>query len=174
MFKFICLFFLSFGVIDSVEINFDFEKESNKIVSIFLKEIKKKYQLSCCGLGGGSRGEINTISIHLDSNNVLNINDTRKLIVAISDLLCQKFNENTAIRPYLHNYPFCSDNLDINISFTKKSQNLTQVSLVVLDENKIRYFSFDQYTQIQHVVHKESYQEALNIYRTQFICQESK
>lgn len=152
--------------------NFDFEKESNKIVSQFLKEMQAKEKIYCSGLGGGSRGEINTISIYWDSSKKVKKNEARRMIIFVTEELLKRFNSNKTIRPYLHNYPFGIENVDLHIGFNKDYKDPEQVEYVSLGKNKIYYYNFEE--EMLCDPQGESFEEALTVYRTQFIMKEKK
>lgn len=151
--------------------NFDFKCESDKIVKLYLKDLKQKEKIWCTGLGGGSRGEINLISIDLESNRIVKIDEARMLIISAVKELFKRFNENKTIRPYLHNYPFGIENIDFHIGFNKNVGDPEQVSYVSLGSGEIYYYCFRESTDLFNM-HKETFNEALKIVSSQLLLKE--
>ena len=177
MFKFFLICFLLINVFAFSENDFDFENESTKIVKKFLNEMKTKEKLRCSGLGGGSQGEINLISIDWESYKTLNVSEARNLIVSLAETLLKEFNKNRVIRPYLHNYPFNVENIDLHIGFQKnyRQKDPNQVSYASLIKNSklnkciIFYLGFQEDSESRMDLHTKNYEEALRIYNSQFI-----
>jgi len=101
----------------------EYEKISNKIVTEASKEIAQKYDLTFIGDGASMMDDVKMLALSFNCDQPRNIDDTRKLTVNCMKMFLGNINKNEAIRPFLHNYPFTEENIQIRIFFTDKHGN---------------------------------------------------
>ncbi len=119
-------------------------KYVDEIVVDFVNDMEKKYKLHCYGSGGSMPNDVEKIEVLFISYTKATINNAREMEVrAIQDLL-QRINTHEKIRPYLREYPFCINRIDVSISFRTKTDDWPldgSVASVFLAKNKIFYRS---------------------------------
>lgn len=160
--KYILMFFF-FSCLYS---DFDFERESSKILTQFLKEARQK-KIYASGLGGSSGDEIIKINLSLDCYQNLNLSEVRELYLELLNRVINLYNSNEKLRPYLHNFPFNQDNIKLMISFQKTPSKLVPkeyIALVFMAKGKILYKAFDHDEDQFILVFSEDAKKALSQY----------
>jgi hypothetical protein len=144
---------------------------SNSIVGRYSKEAKKKYGFDVFATGGRMCESVECVFISYSSNQKLNVAQTRELFVEIEEELIRKYNENEEIRPYLDNFPFTSNNIELSLTFFDKSYEFMSdgfVAYAVIIKGII-YYSTDSHDSTRGNplvdLHEEPYEEALRIVR---------
>ena len=144
-------------------------KLSNKIVSDYSRELAKEKGLFLSGSGGAMMDDIKKINVIYTSFTALNVERARQLYIEVTEEYLKRINQNEKIRPYLHNYPFRFDNLDLRISFkdeNNKRQSGGNVALIFKGRNHDLYYEgYDLEKDDFYSLHREPYEEALKIVR---------
>lgn len=120
----------------------EYLKYVNEIVNDFAKHMKIKHKLHCYGSGGSMPTDVEKIEVMFISYAHLGVAEARKLEVAAVEDLLRRINSHEKIRPYLREYPFHPDRVDILISFRTKTDDYPldgSVALMFLAKNKIFY-----------------------------------
>lgn len=140
---------------------------ADKITANTINIIEKKYPLTCIGEGGGMMKCVEMMSISFTCNRILEKNEARRLIVDAAEIYLNQINSNEQIRPYLKNYPFTIENIEIRIfisdakGYDVYDPNIAVVS--VIDKNVLyKTQEKDQKYGYKSRVF-ESYEEAKNI-----------
>lgn len=143
---------------------------ANQFMHSFENEITKKEKIQIFGKGGGMWGDIKKFSYCFDSNEKPSIEEARIKIVRIVEDLLEKVNADIKIRPFLHDYPFTSQNVLMQVAFVDKNRCFVDppyIALVMLKKGILYYsFSSDKRWGFEDV-YEESYDEALRIYHEQ-------
>jgi len=144
---------------------FDYYSYSGKLTTKFVKTIEEKYKIHLGGSGGSfNGGSINFISWHFSSNEKITQSDARKMIVMITEGLKQIYDNDIKVRPFLKNYPFTNQNLDLMIGFRSNDKIIDHnLSLIRLENGMIYYFYYTGEVDTNKCV-KETYQEAKQKY----------
>ena len=153
----------------------------NKIDSLYSKQEKiaystldrigkkffYKYGLEPSGVGGNMNEDVKTLFLGLSCNKEANINDARKLIVVCAKEYMFEINNDKNLNPYLHNFPFNEQNIQLSITFKNPLGNNNEIGRlasveiikgkVVFDVNKTEY--------TLETVLEESFEEAVRIVR---------
>ncbi|KAF3362548.1 Uncharacterized protein PHSC3_000786 [Chlamydiales bacterium STE3] len=161
-------FLLSIFTSFSLFADFNYSRESNKIVNAFIKEKKKTLKVYPFGIGGGERGEVNLISLYFDCYRLVDKTEAQKILVTLVEDLAQRFNENKKIRPYLHHFPFGAESIHILIGFkdaSRKSLFESSDQLVSLQDGMVRYSEYNQMTDKYECKGFEPYEEVLKAYK---------
>ncbi|MBX9745007.1 MAG: hypothetical protein K2X08_07355 [Chlamydiales bacterium] len=122
----------------------EYLKYVDEIVEDFAKDMKKKYQLHCYGNGGSMPNDVAEIGVLFISYQKSTIENAREMEVNAIQELIRRVNNHEKIRPYLREYPFNQDRVDVSISFRTETDNRPldgSVALVFLAKNKIFYYS---------------------------------
>ena len=93
---------------------------SDKIVSQYIKDMRKHYGLYSFGSGGGFFECVNKIMVSFTLVGERNIDELRELTVLATEDLLKRFNSDEKIRPFLKNYPFTEKNIRIAIYLIDK------------------------------------------------------
>lgn len=140
--------------------------------SQYLREIEKKIiqkaykelQLTVCGTGGSCPFDIESVSIGFLAKEKGTLNKSRELMIKLREMYLDIINENEKIRPYLRNYPFLVDDIEVSLSFsnpkTSKPSEIEVVHAMVGRSNNVFYYTNDELKKNSHKLFmKESYHE---------------
>ena len=120
----------------------EYIKYVDEIVSEFVKDMKKNYNLHCYGSGGSMPNDVEKIEVLFSSYSKSTVNDARKMEVGAIQELLHRINTHEKIRPYLREYPFSLDRVGISISFQTETNGNPldgSIAFVFLAKNKIFY-----------------------------------
>ena len=150
----------------------EYEKISDKITAKTAKKLSKKYQLDPAGSGGSMMHDVEMLALSFNCYRPLSIDESRRLVVGCVNEYLNSVNENKEIRPYLHNFPFTEENLEIVIFFYEnnnfKDVQPGQVSCASTVKGKIFYHTKDSQDEYKlETLHQETYEEALRIVKEQ-------
>lgn len=145
------------------------EKIADKLSAKISKEIQQKFHVIQDGYGGGMYGTINLICLSYQYRKpAITQDEARNLIVPIIQLFLQRINENEEIRPYLKNYPFQVENIEVSISIHDYEGNMLVDPSIALVSN---YLDRIGYTILypeglckEKSKYRETYAEALEKY----------
>jgi len=93
----------------------EYEKLANQITAETAVKIRKKHHLDPIGSGRSMMNDIEIMALSFNCHHSLTIEESRNLIVNCVGMYLDSINENFQIRPYLHNFPFDSCNVDLTI-----------------------------------------------------------
>lgn len=141
----------------------DYTKLSDQIVKKYCKKVALEKGLFAIGSGGRMMYDIEEVGIHFVSYETMSVEEGRKLYVEIVEDLLKLYNENEKIRPFLHNYPFTIENLNIMVMFEDSNHHLqtTGLSGISYVKQKVGYKIYRDH-KIQWI-HEEPYSTALEI-----------
>ena len=150
----------------------EYEKISDKITARTAKKLSKKYQLDPVGSGGSMMHDVEMLALSFNCYRPLSIDESRELVINCVNEYLKSVNENEEIRPYLHNYPFTEQNIQVIIFFfgDKNFQKISpgKVNGVSAVKEQVRYYTDsieDEYK--LETLHQETYEEALRIVKEQ-------
>jgi hypothetical protein len=152
--------------------NVDYEVFVDDIVRSFAKEMKKESGLVCIGDGGRMPYNVETIAVKFIAYQKASIDEARALEVKSTERLLQMINKHEKIRPYLKEYPFVSNRINVSISFYKPDNeyfldgSVAIVSQVkgIIYYDKVEPTTTKKYATEELVdLYKEPYEEALKI-----------
>ncbi len=154
----------------------EYIKISNKISSSYCRELNQSKGLYVTGSGGAMMGDIQEVGVHFISFTPSSIEEARRLYVEVTEGFLKRYNENEAVRPYLHNYPFTIENLEIMIRFAdeaRKHRGDWMVALVfTARKDQLFYCGYNYEKQQLYDIHKEPYSQAVEIVKQQTLCLE--
>ena len=111
--------------------------------------------------------DVKMIGGAFSKSTALSVDEARELFVEVTEELIDRFNKDEKIRPYLHNYPFAFDNVDIMLHLSGKGERSPGEGYVALvykgKGDEIVYRGYDQETQKFYPLHREPYSEAVNL-----------
>lgn len=162
-FMLLVLFLCSACVLDPPHV-----KAAQKIMNSFTKKMKKE-GLILVGSGGSMMGDIQEINLDYETCQNVNVEQARMIFIKKTESLMYQINSDPEIRPYLHDYPFTSRNIFLEITFCKTDRDFVKppnIAYVVLRTHKdlVSYSIYDDQTERLATVYEEPYEEALKIY----------
>src|SRR3990167_7317944 len=83
------------------------------------KEVKKELGLVAIGTGGALMYDVKMSAMSFQYYHEIDIEKGRELIVKVIEKYLKNINENKPIRPYLHQYPFEVDSIEIRMFISK-------------------------------------------------------
>lgn len=146
--------------------------QAENSITSFSKELRQSKDLILCGSGGAMLEDIKIFAMAFQSQQLLSLEEGRKLYVEIAEKFLRKINNDEKIRPFLNSYPITIKNLDISISFYQGSQRAPSKYIAFITTSNINpdylndfiyYAIYDHEVEQLGTIHKESYEEALKI-----------
>jgi hypothetical protein len=144
----------------------EYVKISNCIVLQYSQELADQKKIFLDGSGGAMMDDIQRVTVSYISNAELSLEQARTLYINVMQEYLERYNANEKIRPYLHNFPFTAENIDLKLSFEKESgqrQCSGDVAFVFMVNNVIYYDSYNNEKSTFYSLHKEAYADALKI-----------
>lgn len=93
----------------------DYEEIADRVTDRVAKQFREEKLLNCIGTGGRMMNDIQMMSMNFLCYNEVSLSVARQLlIIAVREYL-SAINESKEIRPYLHNYPFREQDVEIRI-----------------------------------------------------------
>jgi hypothetical protein len=93
----------------------DYEDMANEISAKVAKKLAKKHHMDWIGEGGGMMDSVNMIALSFRIHHPLDRDEARKRIIDCVEELLAAVNANEEIRPFLKNYPFTTENVQVAI-----------------------------------------------------------
>jgi len=159
----LCIISFLFGC-DSFSPSSDYEKIADKITEQTARKLKNEKDLVLAGTGGQMMHDIQMMMMGFNFYNEVDIDTARQLLVYSVQEYLTAINSDEKIRPYLQNYPFTAQNVEIVIYFynpngSKVSNGKIKIAEVSREE-VIYYVDYPEAHTIK-AIHEESYEEAV-------------
>lgn len=104
------------------------DKLSNEISLQVVKKLMKEHELLPCGFGGGAINQIRMLSLSFNYRKPLTIEEGRKLVLIATHTFADAINADERIHPYLIEYPFPLERVEITIFVQEINGNLLKNS----------------------------------------------
>lgn len=146
----------------------DYEKIADKITEKTAKKLKDEKGLVLVGIGGQMMNDIQKMMMGFNFYKVVDMDTARQLLVDSVEEYLSDINANNKIRPYLHNYPFTPQNVEIVIYFYNPDGSKVpngKLKIAEASRDKIIYYVDCPEKHAIKVLHEETYQEAVEIIR---------
>lgn len=145
----------------------EYEKIADKITAETAIKLEKEKGLILAGTGGGMMHDIQEMSMafHFYYKSV-DTKTARELLVYSVEEYLSAINSNEKVRPYLHNYPFTSQNVEIVIYFynpDRSDVSLGKLSIAAAKPRKVVYYIDYPEKHTIKAVYEETYQDALKV-----------
>jgi hypothetical protein len=138
------------------------------LVQEFSKELKDDRAIVLIGNGVRIPNKIIGIDPSYKQYGLYTIEQARMNFIYIVEKLINKINSNEEVIPYLGEYPFTSQNVEISVCFGTSLCDIVKppyISHVINVNDKIFYHSNNLETGASILIHSEPYSEGLKIYR---------
>lgn len=140
---------------------------SDRIFITYNKELKKQRGLYLEGKGGAMMHDVEKVIASYISLDRMSIKEARKLYIDVIEGYICRYNQNKQIRPYLRDYPFTVDNVEVMIGFENEEyKHMDQgfVALMFIGKNQnLVYCTYDHEKQKFIDLHEEPYETACAI-----------
>ena len=119
-------------------------------------------------------GDIQKINASYVSCDRMNVEEARRLYVDVVEGYLRRYNQNEEIRPYLHDYPFTIDNLDVKIGFENEQRHHMDRGFVALmyvsNKHRLLYRAYDHEKKKFINLYEEPYETARDIVLKECSC----
>ncbi|MEL7432289.1 MAG: hypothetical protein AAGI90_07205, partial [Chlamydiota bacterium] len=106
---------------------YDPRSEESKLVDAIerrvAKRLRKEYGLYLAVTGAKMMFDIELLRLYFDCYHSADLPTSRKLVVKAADIFLEEINKTEAIRTYLADDPFTTENIELMIFFTQNSQS---------------------------------------------------
>ena len=147
--------------------NIDRPSEKVRIASKVRSEAAKKIQnelgLIPCGFGGGMMHKIRNLHLAFFYYEPLDLKNSRKMLIQAANIFLNEINSNEKIRPYLCEYPFLPKDISLLIVLQKSDGSKVDkgdLTLVSISDGIVEFKLLESEYSL-HVLHEESYEEAI-------------
>ena len=93
----------------------DYEEIADRITNRIARKMKSEKGLECIGTGGGMMSNIQRMALSFQYFHEVDLVEARRLLVCVANEYLNAINSCKEVRPYLHNYPFREENIQIKI-----------------------------------------------------------
>ena len=149
----------------------EYLKYVHEIVGVCSKEMRDHFGLVCVGSGGSMPHDVEKMRIVFESIRKVSIEEARSLEIKVIERLREVINAHQYIRPFLREYPFPHERIEVQIAFINKrgeSYIDGSVALTFQTQNRLFYFSRDRETDDLVDLYDEPYEEAYRkVYKIQ-------
>jgi hypothetical protein len=141
----------------------DDEKLADECLQKAAVQLKKEKDLYLCGTGGGMMDQIRMLALSFNYYKPVDIEKGRELLISAVNQLADVVNADERIRPYLKNYPFGPENIEIRI-FIKNpdgsSVSSEKLRVISAEEGFLNYYIDNPTGGLFITVLKETYETA--------------
>lgn len=134
------------------------------------KKLSKKHQMDLVGVGGGMMGSVYMLGLSFQIHHPMDRNEARERIVDCVEELLASVNSNQEIRPFLKNYPFTTQNVQIvifsNYPNGKDAFDPYISTTSVYTSDTICFSTTEPNNKSYKNRHKEPYSEALSMLKS--------
>ena len=142
-------------------------KLADQLAMNFAMKLQASNNLTLSGYGGAMMGNVKVINLAFDTEECMNVDQIRRLIVHKAEELIYAMNSDMRIRPYLHDYPCTVKNIHLSIGYNKKGKTNSfypHVSSAQIVRGEILYLGFAEESDWFFTdPPSEKYEEALRI-----------
>lgn len=147
----------------------DYIKLANKNTSAFIKKMHNEKNLLLCGSGGAMMNDVESIFLSFNLVGCRSIEEARALYVEVAEEFLALINADEKLRPFLHNYPFTIDNLELRLTLVDESHHFQPSLAYVSYIKRHGLLYFDGYDQTKgglYDLYQEPYSEAVKIVKS--------
>jgi hypothetical protein len=126
-------------------------------------QLKKEKELYPFGTGSGMMDQIRMLALSFRYYKEVDINQARELLMIAGTVFINNVNSNEQIRPFLQNYPFKPNNIQIRIFIQNPNgsgPDPGKLSAVTMVKGVLDYMINDPETNRLKTVYKETFEEA--------------
>jgi hypothetical protein len=140
---------------------------ADPIFTSYAKEMKERRGYLLEGTGGSMpNGDVRWLFMSFVGIREVDVPEARRLYIELVEGLIDKVNQDKFIRPFLHDFPATSKNMDILLAFVDCYGMIVDenhIAYIFLLNDKIYYNRFNHDRHRYEIVFEETYEEALRI-----------
>lgn len=137
----------------------------DEVTREFEKIAAKEFGAIASGSGGGAPHDVVSLSVNFNIYNKLSMDEARILIVNLSEIYLALINSHEKLRPYLREYPFTANRVQILISINNKKgvhdRDDQSVALVMSGGTKTILYCTCAWNGDYEDLYEEPYEDAL-------------
>lgn len=142
----------------------DYEKLADAITIEISKKLHNEKELHLIGIGGRMMDDIKMMMMGFEYHKIVNIGTARRLLVESVEEYLSEINASEKLRPFLHNYPFTAENIQIVIYFRNPDGSKVasgQINVASAREGKMSYYIDYPEKHTLKAICEETYEDAL-------------
>ncbi len=138
---------------------------TDELIKLMTPILEREFDLACTGTGGSMAKHISSISLMFNASRRASISEARALQVKCTERLLHSINANEKLRPFLAEYPFTAERINVSIGFHMGNIHYSDgtVAFVSMGRGQLHYALSDPLTQLLEDLFIEPYSEALQI-----------
>ena len=156
----------------------DYEKIASRIEKEFARKMYAEKGLQCTGVRGGMMDDIQEMALGFQYFYKMNLSKARQLLTYTAKEYLIAINNRKEIRPYLHNYPFRIENIEIMIWVQEPSGHdvpFDKIAFMSAVDGVLSYsLPYESGSYTREDLLEETYEEALKIIKTEESSNQSK
>ena len=142
---------------------------ADQLIDKIADQLQKEKELRMIGNGGQMMGDVQLIRIEFQYFHLVDLQDARKLLIYTIQTFLKNINGDQKIRPYLHTYPFSTNNIEVKIWIHQPNGNYPSegdIQCSSLGNNVLLYRIVEpsEFAPMP-ILHEETYEEALKALR---------
>jgi hypothetical protein len=146
---------------------------ANEVTNRAFARLKMEKGLYPFGSGAEMMYQIKMLALAFQYYKEINIEEARELLISAGAVFLDIINNNEEIRPFLHNYPFNPENVEIEIVLKKpdgSKLSSEKLCIITMADGMLKYkIDYpEKYTLL--TIHKETYAEAISKLQTTTDC----
>jgi hypothetical protein len=128
------------------------------------QKLKGKKNLYLVGTGGGMMNDIQAMHMSFHFYQEVDLKEARELVVYAANEYLLDINNNEEIRPYLHEYPFTAQNVEVVVFFYNPDGSKVasgKIKVAAVKQGKVVYYIDYPEKYTLKSIYEEPYEEAL-------------
>jgi hypothetical protein len=142
----------------------DYEKLANKITHKVANQLLIEKNMHLIGTGGQMMDDIQMMAMSFEVYRPIDVLKARRLLISAMQKYLSEINDDEKVRPYLHQYPFTDQNIEIDFWIRNPDGSRVlpdKIYYVSAINGILRYYIDDPENFSRKIVHQETYEEAL-------------
>ena len=142
----------------------DYEKLADKITIKTAQKLSVENGLFLIGTGGKMMDDIQMMYMGFEYFHPINIDRGRELLLSSIEEYLTVINSDEKVRPYLHEFPFTANNIEIGIWILNSDGSKVasdKIRYIHANHGILSYYMDGEEEYSRKTVHEETYNEAL-------------
>jgi hypothetical protein len=138
---------------------------ANEVRRKAFARLKIEKELYPFGTGAEMMYQIKMLALAFHYYKEVDIEEARELLISAGAVFLDIINSNEEIRPFLHNYPFKPENVEIRIVLKNPDGSEfshEKLCIVTMIDGALNYKATNPQTDRLLTIHKETYDEAIS------------
>jgi hypothetical protein len=138
---------------------------ANQLNSEIIKGLSKRFNMNAVGITAGLADHVNVLGAMFQIRGPLSKDELRQILVDCVQEYLQQLNSNEKIRPFLKNYPFLAEDINISILVVDKKGLCVKhpAFCIVANSGKTVWFATNEPGGAYKYEEEETFEESLKI-----------